>query len=181
MAAGSDPHKGHHLQRFEARSLPPSLAQKGCRPGGDRPYSRVMRRAFTLPEIVLVLAVAGILLGIAVPPVYRTLDRIEVEAAVRHLVTAHQRARIMAITRSQVVVLTLQPTELTIHRPGEDAPLWSEPGPAASGVSLIGPARQFTFSPEGLTLGLSNATLQLTRGLTSRTVVISRLGRVRVR
>lgn len=139
-----------------------------------------MRRAFTLPELVLVLAVAGILLGIAVPPLNRTLDRIEVEAAARQIVAAHQRARIMAITRSQVVLLTMQPTELAIQGRGEDTPLWSEPGPAASGVSLAGPPRQFMFSPEGLTLGLSNSTLRLARGLTSRTVVISRLGRVRV-
>jgi type IV fimbrial biogenesis protein FimT len=139
-----------------------------------------MRRAFTLPELVLVLAVAGLLLGIAVPQLARTLDRIEVEAAAAHLVAAHQRARIMAIARNQVLVLSVDPTTLSIFPRGGGAPLWSEAGPAAGGVALAGAARQFTFSPEGLTLGLSNATLQLARGASSRTIVISRLGRVRI-
>jgi prepilin-type N-terminal cleavage/methylation domain-containing protein len=138
-----------------------------------------MRRAFTLPEMMLVLAVAAILLGIAIPPFSRTLDRIEVESATQHLVSAHQRARIMAIVRSQVMVLSIDSTNLTIYtRSG--SPVWSESGPAASGVALSSPPRQFTFSPAGVTLGFSNATLRLARGAASRTVVISRLGRVRV-
>ena len=55
-------------------------------------------------------------------------------------------------------------------------PLWSEAGPAAHRVSLAGPGRQFTFSPEGFSLGLSNATLRLTRGNATRTLIVSRLG-----
>jgi hypothetical protein len=47
-------------------------------------------------------------------------------------------------------------------------------------VTFEGPPRQFTFSPEGFTLGLSNASVPLIRGRSRRTVVISRLGRVRV-
>jgi Tfp pilus assembly protein FimT len=129
---------------------------------------------------VLVLAVAGLLLGIAVPSLFRALDRIEVETAAAHLVAAHQRARIMAIARSKVLILSIDPNELTIYPRGGAAPLWSEPGPAASGVTLAGPARQFTFSPEGFTMGLSNATLHLVRRASSRTIVISRLGRVRL-
>lgn len=139
-----------------------------------------MQKAFTLPELVLVLAVAGILVGIAVPRLAATLDQLEVHAAAAHLVAAHQRARIMAITRNQVVVLSIDSTALTISPRGGGAVLWSEIGPAASGVALAGPTRRFTFSPEGLTLGLSNATLQLSRGGSIRTLVISRLGRVRI-
>jgi hypothetical protein len=36
------------------------------------------------------------------------------------------------------------------------------------------------FSPDGLTLGVSNATLPLARGAAHRAVVVSRLGRVRI-
>jgi prepilin-type N-terminal cleavage/methylation domain-containing protein len=139
-----------------------------------------MRKAFTLPELVLVLAVASILFGIAVPQIARALDRIEVDAAAVHLAAAHQRARMMAIARSQVLVLSVDATALMISPRGGGAPLWSEIGPAGSGVVLTGPARQFTFSPEGITLGVSNATLHLARGASRRTVVISRLGRVRI-
>jgi prepilin-type N-terminal cleavage/methylation domain-containing protein len=139
-----------------------------------------MRRGFSLPELVLILALIGILLTIAVPPLADALDRIEVAAAAGHIVAAHQRARVMAITRSQVVVLSVDAAALTIRPRGMAAALWSEPGPAAGGISLAGPIRQFTFSPEGFTMGLSNATMRLSRGAATRTVVVSRLGRVRV-
>jgi prepilin-type N-terminal cleavage/methylation domain-containing protein len=139
-----------------------------------------MRRAFTLPELLLVLAVGSILLGIAIPRFSAALDRIEVAAAASHIVAAHQRARLIAVTQSLVTVLSVDSLALTIRPRGLVTPLWSEAGPAAHRVSLPGPARQFTFSPEGFSLGLSNATIRLARGNATRTVIISRLGRVRV-
>jgi type II secretion system protein H len=139
-----------------------------------------MRKAFTLPELMLALALAGILTGLAVPRLSGAMDRIEVEAAANRLIAAHQRARIMAITRGQVVLLSIDSARLTISSQGGTDSLWSDSGPASSGVELTGPRRQFTFSPDGITLGLSNATLQLSRGSTTRTLVISRLGRIRM-
>jgi prepilin-type N-terminal cleavage/methylation domain-containing protein len=139
-----------------------------------------MRKAFTLPELVLVLAVVGILTGLALPRLSGAMDRIEVEEAANRLIAAHSRARIMAMTRGQVVLLSIDPAQLTISAQGKTEPLWSDIGPAAVGVELAGPARQFTFSPGGTTVGFSNATFQLTRGSATRTLVISRLGRIRM-
>jgi prepilin-type N-terminal cleavage/methylation domain-containing protein len=139
-----------------------------------------MRRAFTLVELMLVLAVLGVLLGIAIPGLSLVLDRIEVEAAAAHIAAAHQRARLLAITRGQVVRLSVDGARIVIYPRTGLVPLWSESGPSEARVTLAGPARQFTFSPEGFTLGLSNASLQLVRGTSRRTVVISRLGRVRI-
>lgn len=139
-----------------------------------------MRSGVTLSELMLVLAVAGLLFGIALPTLSGTLDRVEVWSAANHVIAAHRRARIMAISRSQVLVLTVDPDLLTIRPRDQTAPVWTELGPASSRIALEGQARQFTFSPEGMTLGLSNATLRLTRGAASRTIVISRLGRIRI-
>ncbi len=139
-----------------------------------------MRRAFTLPELLLVLALGGILLGIAVPRLSAALDRIEVASAASHIAAAHQRARLIAITQGLVAVLSVDSVALTIRRRGLISPLWSEPGPAAHRVSLAGPSRQFIFSPEGFSMGLSNATIRLRRGDATRTLIVSRLGRVRV-
>lgn len=139
-----------------------------------------MRRGFSLVELVLVLALLALLLGIAVPPLARALDRIEVASAASQIAAAHSRARMMAISRSRVLVLSVDSASLSIHLRGSTSHLWSDTGPAGSGVSLSGPARSFTFSPEGFSLGLSNASLHLSRGSATRTVVISRLGRVRI-
>lgn len=139
-----------------------------------------MRRAYTLAELLLVLALGSVLLGVAIPRLSAALDRIEVSTAANHVAAAHRRARLVAVTQGIVAVLSVDPFALTIRRRGLIQPLWSEPGPAAHQVSLAGPVRQFTFSPEGFSLGLSNATLRLTRGSATRSVIISRLGRVRV-
>jgi type II secretion system protein H len=139
-----------------------------------------MRKAFTLPELMLVIALAGILTALALPLLSGAMDRIEVEGALNRLIAAHQRARIMAITRGQVVLLSIDSTRLIISSQGGTDSLWSDIGPASAGVELAGPARQFTFSPQGITLGLSNATLQLSRGSSTRALVISRLGRIRI-
>jgi prepilin-type N-terminal cleavage/methylation domain-containing protein len=139
-----------------------------------------MKRGFTLPELMLVIAVAAILLGIGVTNLVRTTDRLSVEAAVSQLVAAHQRARMMAVVRGEVLTLLVDSAAFSITRSSAAAPLWWAAGPAASGVTLASPTRRFTFSPEGLTLGLSNATFQLQRGSSLRTVVVSRLGRIRL-
>ncbi|HEU5303325.1 MAG TPA: GspH/FimT family pseudopilin [Gemmatimonadales bacterium] len=139
-----------------------------------------MQRAYSLPELVLVLALAGVLLAIALPRLPAVLDGIEVQAAAGRLAAAHQRARMMAVAQSRVLVLTISQSQVSIRPREAVVSVWSEPGPAASGVILAGVSRQFTFSPEGLTLGLSNATLRLTRGLAARSVIVSRLGRVRI-
>ncbi|HZA97511.1 MAG TPA: GspH/FimT family pseudopilin [Gemmatimonadales bacterium] len=139
-----------------------------------------MKQGFTLPELMLVLAVAAILLGIGVTSLVRAMDQLSVDGAAAQLVAAHHRARMMAVVRGQVLTLLVDADSVRITLRTGASPLWSASGPAGSGVSLAGPDRRFTFSPEGLTLGLSNASLQLQRGSTTRTVVISRLGRVRV-
>jgi prepilin-type N-terminal cleavage/methylation domain-containing protein len=147
---------------------------------GATPAFWSMRSGFSLIELVLVLALLGLLLGIALPPLAGALDRIEVTAAASHIAAAHTRARMMAISGSRVLVLTVDSVSLSIHLRGSTTNLWSDRGPALSRVSLTGPPRSFTFSPEGFSLGLSNATLHLSRGSATRTVVVSRLGRVRI-
>jgi prepilin-type N-terminal cleavage/methylation domain-containing protein len=139
-----------------------------------------MERAFSLPELMLALAVAGILLALAIPPLSDTVDRIEVRGAAYRIAAAHQRARLMAVTRGHVLVLSVDQNQLAIRRRTDNLVLWNQPGPAESQVTLRGPGSRFTFSPEGLTLALSNATLRLSRGSATRAVVVSRLGRIRI-
>jgi Tfp pilus assembly protein FimT len=139
-----------------------------------------MRQGFSLIELMLLIAVAALLFGIALPQLSVAVDRIEVGAAANHIAAAHRRAQMMAIARSQVLVLSVDSARLAIYPRGQNGLLWSEEGPAANSVALAGPARQFTFSPEGLTLGLSNATLRLARRSATRTVIVSRLGRIRI-
>jgi Tfp pilus assembly protein FimT len=139
-----------------------------------------MRRGATLIELVLILVVIGILMAIAEPRVRAFTDGLAVNQAALEIVSAHRRARISAILQSHVVELTISASGLSIRPRGAAADTWRAAGPAAERVTLAGPSRVITFSPVGISIGLSNASFRLSRGAASRTVVVSRLGRVRI-
>lgn len=139
-----------------------------------------MRRGSSLLELLLTLAIVTLLLGIALPRFSLVRDQLAVGEAAGRIAAAHRRARITAILESRPVLLTIGPDSLRIAVDPDSGATWTEPGPSAHGVILAGGSRQLTFSPVGITTGLSNATFRLTRGLASRTVVVSRLGRLRI-
>ena len=139
-----------------------------------------MRRGATLPELAWTLLLVGVVLTIALPRLHRLADSLAVERAAREIAAAHRRARMSAILQSRVLELTVDANDLAIRPRGDTTRLWHSDGPAAGGVALAGPQRTLTFSPVGMTFGLSNASFKLTRGAATRTVVVSRLGRVRI-
>ena len=139
-----------------------------------------MRRGASLLELVLVLVIIGITLSIALPRASAYADRLAVHRAALDIVSAHRRARILAVLRSEMVELQVGAAELSIRPRGDTIALWRADGPAATRVALAGPIRTLTFSPIGISTGLSNASFHLTRGAASKTVVVSRLGRVRL-
>lgn len=139
-----------------------------------------MQRGYTLLELALALVVAGVCLAIALPRLATIRDTLEVEEAALRIVSAHRRARITAILQSRPMVLSVGPTTLRITPATGGSPVWSSSGPAAAGVAFGGAGRDLTYSPVGITTGLSNASFRLSRGSALRTVVVSRLGRARI-
>jgi prepilin-type N-terminal cleavage/methylation domain-containing protein len=139
-----------------------------------------MRRGATLLELVLVLAIIGTLTAIAEPRIRGFADSLAVNRAALEIVSAHRRARISAVLRSHVVELTVSAAALSIRPRGAAADTWRAAGPAAERVILAGPSRVIFFSPVGISMGVSNASFRLSRGAATRTVVVSRLGRVRI-
>lgn len=139
-----------------------------------------MRTGFTLPEMLLALVVAGLIMGIALPRLGALRDSVQVQGSAQNIASAHARARLAAVLQSRVVELSIRPDSLTIRVRGAPSGLWGAAGPAAAGVALAEPARTLTFSPVGMTTGVSNASFHLSRGGAARTVVVSRLGRVRI-
>ncbi|MGH7528421.1 MAG: GspH/FimT family pseudopilin, partial [Gemmatimonadales bacterium] len=139
-----------------------------------------MRAGLTLPEMALCLAVAGLTLGIALPRVGALRDSLQVERAAQEIAAALRRARTTAVLQSRLIELSVGPDVLAMRLEDSAGNLWAGPGPTVAGVAFGGPERTLTFSPVGITTGLSNASFRLSRGGASRTVVVSRLGRVRI-
>ena len=139
-----------------------------------------MKLGFTLVETALTLAVAGLLLGIALPRFSALKQGVTVEQAAQNIAAAHRRARTAAIVHGRPAILSVAAQTLRITLVGDGQPHWFSPGPQNDGVALAGPPRDLTFSPLGITIGLSNASFHLSLGSATRTVVVSRIGRVRI-
>ena len=139
-----------------------------------------MKNGFTLPEVALALVIAGLLLGIALPRLTALKQEVVIEQAAQTLVAAHRRARALAVASGRPAILSVADGSLRITLSGATGPQWHGSGPGDQGVLVSGTPRDLTFSPLGITTGLSNATFTLTLGSATRTVVISRLGRIRV-
>ena len=141
-----------------------------------------MQRGVTLIEIAICLVIAGILSSAAIPAVTSFRDRYTVQSVALVIAGAHNRARIRAVLEGQNTELEVR-ADSVILRVGNGPtahPVWSAPGPTASGTSMTSPPRVLTFAPSGVTVGFANATFVVTRGSARRQVVVSRLGRVRV-
>jgi prepilin-type N-terminal cleavage/methylation domain-containing protein len=141
------------------------------------------RRAFSLPELLVVTALVALVTAVGVPALLHVVDRRLVDSAAQQLVLAHREARITSATTRQTALLLMSADllELRLTRGGPDTVLaWSRPGPRHYGVAVTGNPRTARFIPSGYTIGVSNASYTFTRGAATRKVVISRLGRVRV-
>ena len=144
-----------------------------------------MRRGFTLVELLVVLAVVGLMAAIVVPGSARQADRIAVEHQALRILLAYRAAWLAAHSQQRLALLRIASDSIAIRTVGStgdpDTTLVSlEPGPAMAGVTLQSPPRTAMFGPDGLGLGISNTTHVLIKGGAQRQVVVSRLGRVRI-
>lgn len=115
-------------------------------------------RGFTLVELMITLAVIGILAVIATPSMTALVNANRVNSAAGELVTAMQIARSEAVRRNarvsvcgnaacsstnwnQVVVVHANPTD--------DDPAVIRTADAPSGVTITGPAAGIVFRPSG--------------------------------
>jgi Tfp pilus assembly protein FimT len=147
-------------------------------------YRRSMttRTGFTLIEIATVLVLCGTLVGIAVPSIARTADRLAVRSARSELASAVSVARSTA--------MAVGGATLVIDVPAARA--WVEPVSGASpgtvlelgaryGVTLHGTrVERLALRFDGLGIGrMAGTTLQVRRGTASTSFVVSAYGRVR--
>ena len=139
-------------------------------------------RGVTLAELALGLSILGVLVGIGVPRVVTLRDRLAVERQAGAILTAYHQARLAAITRGQLVRLSIAPSRLAVHalQAADSVLLWEAEGPAADGVELVSAPAPAVFAPSGVTMGVANGRYVLRRGDIVRTLVASRLGRLRV-
>ena len=164
------------------RPAPFCVARNRFRRGG-RATLVAMRYGATLLELLVVLAIVGLVALIAVPPIGALHDRLAVNQAAETITSAHTRARLVAVAERRIAVLTLTADSVMLHvveSVADTVLRWRGAGPAAEGVAAAGLPRRVFFAPSGVTIGVANGSYVLTRGGARRQIIVSRYGRMRV-
>ncbi|MBX3145469.1 MAG: hypothetical protein KF785_01755 [Gemmatimonadales bacterium] len=136
----------------------------------------------TLLETLAVLGMAGILAGTVVVGAGRQADRARVTLAQAAILDAYRAGRAAAETLNRGVEVVISQDSIVVRDPAhpERLPIRRRAGPGSVGVVATPATHTLTYAPSGLAVGVANTTHRLRRGTAERTVVVSRLGRLRV-
>lgn len=137
------------------------------------------RRAVTLLELLIALAVVSVLGAVALPGVWRLVERIGARGAAGDVAETFETARALAMVRgvrASVAIDTV--ADVVVLVVGADTVIRRDVR-HEHGARLRASRVSATYTPLGLGLGVSNLTLVATRGAAAETVTVSRLGRVR--
>lgn len=133
----------------------------------------------TLIELVVVIAVLGIVAAIGVRSVARAADRSRVRGAAAEVRAALAAARALAVQRAEPGAVRFDTVrdEVSVQL-GPDAALLRRTG-RTFGVQLSTTRDSAAFGADGLGLGAANLRVVVQRGAMTETVTVSRAGRVR--
>lgn len=137
------------------------------------------RPALTLPELVIVLVIIGLVSAIAVRETGQYLDRLAARTAISEAAQVMHQARDEALTRHTTVSVRIDTSRAELALRARDRPIAVHALGHAHGVTLSTTRDSLAFDVRGLGYGASNLTLVARRGRAAETLVVSRLGRVR--
>ena len=138
------------------------------------------RRAATLPELLVAIAIVALVSGFVLPALGNGFDRIETRGAAQATLQAFFAARANAIAqgrRTSVVIDRSRARVLVVA--GADTLMVRAIG-SEHGVTLTASRDSMTFFADGLGLGGANLSVVLSRGRAADTVLVSREGRAKL-
>ena len=137
------------------------------------------RTGSTLLELVVVIIVAGVLAGLAVPPLRDATARRAAQAAARDLALLLGTARQIAATRLDGAAVVFDTAAAVVQLRAGHRDVRTLDLRAAYGVRLRTTRDSVAYDSRGLGIGAANATLVVERSAAAETLVVSRLGRLR--
>ena len=138
-----------------------------------------MQRGTTLPELLLVLTIMGILGTIAIPRAARWRDRMSVRSAALETVATLAAARRWSLSRSSRTAVTFDTGAATLTVRSYSDTITRRNLASSHGVTLSASRDSIAYAPNGLGYGASNLTIVVQRGAAAESIFVSRLGRVR--
>lgn len=133
---------------------------------------------FTLPEMLIILTILGIVMAIAIPGARAGLDRVSVRSAAGDVRATLNYARMLAMVGGLPVAVEVDSVGTLRVRRGDERILDRAVG-HAHGVRLARTRDSLTYDPRGFGHGAANLSILVSRGASAETVFVSRLGRVR--
>jgi len=138
-----------------------------------------MRRAQTLIELTITLALVALIAAIAVPSLAGVTERWRLRAAVADVVNALVFAREAALARGTTATFVIDAARGEVRVTCGADTLARRAIAALHGVTISASGDSVRFGPDGLATGVSNLTLLIVRRARVDSVVVSRLGRIR--
>ncbi len=138
-----------------------------------------MRRGLTVPELLIVLTIAGIVMAIAIPSARASLDRVSVRAAASDVRATLTYARMLAMAGGVPVAIDVDSVAGTLRVSRGDERILMRGVGSAHGVRLGKTRDSLAYDPRGFGRGAANLSILVRRGASVETVFVSRLGRVR--
>jgi prepilin-type N-terminal cleavage/methylation domain-containing protein len=139
----------------------------------------VLRRGMTMVELLVMVAILGVLAAIAVPRAVMAVDRLSVRGATQDVVLTLAAARAAASRRGAYASFVADTRRGRVRAVSGGEVLVERDLAQLRGIKLEASRESVTFAPGGLGWGAANTTVIVSRGGRSDTVVMSRLGRVR--
>jgi Tfp pilus assembly protein FimT len=144
-----------------------------------------------MAELVVVLAVCGILAALGMPYVLSYLQSAKVKAGAQELATIISAGRQLAIARNANVCVTLSGTaalyRINVTAACTGGQVWVGPGtqqdgsvPLTNNMAITGTTANVVFSPLGAALTAGTYTVHNSQGAADRQVVVSASGRIRI-
>jgi prepilin-type N-terminal cleavage/methylation domain-containing protein len=143
------------------------------------PHPPFPRAGFTMIELVIVLAIAGLATAVGVRQAHHWLDRLATRAAVREAALVVTRARGAALAQHALVTLRIDTGSATLTLSARGERLATHALGHQHGVHLATTRDSISFDVRGLGYGAANLSLIARRGAAADTLVVSRLGRTR--
>lgn len=136
-------------------------------------------RGVTVPELLIVLTIVGVVMAIAIPNAKASLDRVSVRAAASDVRATLNYARMLAMAGGIPVAVDVDSIAGTLRVRRDDEHIVTRGVGRAHGVRVGKTRDSLAYDPRGYGRGAANLSILVRRGVSVETVFVSRLGRVR--
>src|SRR5262245_14140860 len=134
---------------------------------------------FTVLEMTLVVAIAGLLMALSIPRLAHVRDASAVRGATSEIAAAFGTARQEALGRRTAVTIVVDTTSASVELRDANGRILRRSLGAMYGIVLTANRDSVVYDPRGLAFGLSNLSVTVRRRGIVDTLTMSRLGRVR--